>query len=159
MTTAVAKTTAVANPIEEVTAPEEIFPRADPTSHEHNPRGYTILELKKRDQALEQMMKDYPKCPQQWCEWIYDFCTHEEHHDPEHLKKIINEGLWKKPTKRNWKGGKVKCMENLDISEFVDKYGPTGYDQWLAEQKTLYGENKDTLDEMKNKCLTGTLPA
>ena len=116
-------------------APEEVFPRAE----EYNPRGYTELEKKTRDKCLVAMMKDYPDLAggQAWCEMIYDFVTHQEKTEEgrAELHDIINNKKWKnQKTKRNWKGGTVKCMENLTPEEYEEKYGKPA---WVAKNQEL----------------------
>jgi hypothetical protein len=109
-------------------APEDVFPRAP----EYNPYNYTELQKKKRDLALEAMMRDFPKLPQLWCEWIYDFVTN----NPEaKVEDIINNNRWKVPTERNNLGGEVTCGEILTPEEYREQYGYSGYEKWLLENK------------------------
>ena len=136
--------------VETVLAPEEIFPRAE----EPNPRNYTELEKKERDLTILAMMKDYPDLAggQAWCEMIYDYCTHMEK-DPDRKKELdynINNKVWKnKKTHRNWKGGTVKCMENLTPEEYKEKYGKTGWEDKQEELNAPHGENIIAVDLMK----------
>ena len=110
--------------------PEQVFPRNDPSSDENNPCGYNEVQLKARDAALLAMMKDYPRLPQLWCEWIYDFCTT---HPEEEVHDIINSGRWKKPSTRNNEGGDFKCMEVLTPEEYRELYGETAWEKKKRE--------------------------
>ena len=105
-------------------APEEVFERYNELSEENNPCGYTLLQMKKKDLAMKEMMKDYPKIPEMWISWIYDYCTNTPQ---EEVEDVINNGKWKVPTKRNWKGGTVKSMEVLTPEEYKELYGESGY--------------------------------
>jgi len=152
----------------ETPLPEEVFPRADLESKEHNPRGYTTLELKKRDLALIAMMKDYPDLVggQQWCEMIYDFVTHQDKTEEgrEELRQIIEEKKWKnRKTTRNYKGGTIKCMENLTPEEYNEKYGETEYDKVNKElglekntdlDKEIAGYDRVVNNTSKHKAMT-----
>jgi hypothetical protein len=107
-------------------APEDVFPRAP----EHNPYNYTELDKKKRDLAIEAMMKDYPKSPQLWCEWIYDYVTNNP---KDVVEDVINNNRWKVPSKRNNVGGEVTCGEILTADQYKELYGLSGYEKWLKE--------------------------
>lgn len=120
-------------------APEEVFERYDEEAPENNPCGYTTLQLKKKDLALQAMMKDYPKIPEMWISWIYDYCTNTP---DETVEDVINNKRWKVPTKRNWKGGTVKSMEVLTQEEHLEQYGESGYvKEWRDVAKNPIKEN------------------
>ena len=58
---------------------------------EQNVYNYTKVELAKREKAVKDMVKDYPKVPKKWCEWLYDVTQSMPESE---MEKIINEGLW-----------------------------------------------------------------
>ena len=87
---------------------------------EENVYNYTKVELAKREKAVKDMCRDYPKVPKKWCEWLYDVIGHLPE---EEVEKIINEGLWEREGKFSKpQGGTIKCVEVLN--EDLTPYEP-----------------------------------
>jgi len=67
-----------------------------PRYEKPNPYNYTKVQIATRTSAVRAMIKDYPTVPPMWVEWLYDVITNKPQ---EEVEKIINEGLWEKPSK------------------------------------------------------------
>ena len=67
--------------------------------------NYTEFDLAKREKAINDGVRDHPKLPPKWIEWLYDIV---ENKPKEEVEKIINEKLWEKPIKQRELGGVIK---------------------------------------------------
>jgi len=71
-----------------------------------NPYNYTELEKAKKALAIKDAVRDYPRLPEKWIEWMYDTI---ENKPKEEVDRIINEKLWEKPIKPDrMTGGTIK---------------------------------------------------
>jgi len=71
----------------------EGIPRCEGETNVYN---YSKVELAKKEKAIKDMCRDYPKVPKKWADWLYDVI---EHMPPEEVEEIINKGLWEKEGK------------------------------------------------------------
>jgi NADH:ubiquinone oxidoreductase subunit len=67
-----------------------------PRHQKANPYNYTKVQLAKRERDIKALLKDYPKVPPMWVEWMYDVV---ENMPKDEQERIINNGEWEKEGK------------------------------------------------------------
>lgn len=83
-----------------------------------NPLNLSRIELQKRNKQIQLAIKDYPRVPEMWVEWMYDYIQKE---GEDKIKEMIDNGDFDRPdyVKREL-GGILKTGEIINKNVLLE---------------------------------------
>lgn len=89
-----------------------------PRNEGRNPLNLSRIELQKRNKQIQLAIKDYPRVPEMWVEWMYDYIQKE---GEDKIKEMIDNGDFDRPdyVKREL-GGILKTGEIINKNVLLE---------------------------------------